>query len=204
MNFEEFYGDALPVLKLAEKHILNTISEYPGFNETPEGIQEIIYCRSRIKSPESMTEKLRRKELPVNLNSALYKVNDAIGVRVVCSFADDVYNVYRWFSGHPDFEIINVKDYIANPKPNGYRSLHLIIKIVSGDGCGLTAEIQLRTIATDFWAALEHQMKYKHEITHEELIRNELKRCADEIASVDLSMQTLRDIIMNNSWDNEA
>ena len=93
------------------------------------------------------------------------------------------------------------KDYIAYPKSNGYRSLHLIIRFTTDDLKDITAEIQLQTIALDFWAALEHQIKYKHDVPQEEIIRSELKRCADEIASVDLSMQTIREILQNNIWE---
>ena len=91
-----------------------------------------------------------------------------------------------------EIEIIKIKDYIAYPKENGYRSYHMILKIKE---LNLNAEIQIRTIALDFWANLEHQMKYKKHIKNEEMIRSELKRCADEIASVDLSMQTIKDLI---------
>lgn len=91
------------------------------------------------------------------------------------------------------------KDYYAYPKPNGYRSYHILLKIADGAGKGCRAEIQVRTIANDFWATLEHQIKYKKDMPNEKLIRSELKRCADEIASVDLSMQTIRDIIRENA-----
>ena len=92
------------------------------------------------------------------------------------------------------------KDYIAYPKANGYRRLHLIIQFTKFDLQGVEAEIQIRTIAIDFWATLEHQIKYKGNVPHEKTIRRELKRCADEIASVDLSMQTIRDILQSDTW----
>ena len=114
---------------------------------------------------------------------------------------DDVYKIAHWLSMQDAFEIVASKDYIAYPKPNGYRSLHLILRFRTDSGQEIPAEIQLRTIAIDFWAALEHQIKYKKNISHEKTARDELKRCADEIASVDVSMQTLRDIIQKNLWD---
>ena len=92
------------------------------------------------------------------------------------------------------------KDYFAYPKANGYRSLHLIVQFTKKDLTGIKAEIQIRTIAVDFWATLEHQLKYKKIVPHEETIRKELKRCADEIASVDLSMQTIREILQSEIW----
>lgn len=157
-----------------------------------------LYCTSRIKSPESMKNKLKKHGYPLTCESALTNVRDAIGIRAICSFSDDVFALARWLCERLEFNVINQKDYISYPKPNGYRSYHLILHLVDGPGGGLFAEIQLRTIAIDFWASLEHQLKYKHEITHEALIRSELKRCADEIASIDLSMQTIRDLIDDN------
>lgn len=112
----------------------------------------------------------------------------------VCAFTDDVYRVASWLSARPEIRVKTVKDYIATPKPNGYRSYHLILTLTDGPGAWMTAEVQLRTIAADFWAALEHQMKYKHTVKHE----HELKRCADEIASVDLSMQTIWELLSEN------
>ncbi|MCD8089778.1 MAG: RelA/SpoT domain protein [Clostridiales bacterium] len=194
MTFEEYYGDMLPVLKQTEKDLLDIIKKLPVGN-APEDIEPIIYCKSRIKSPESITEKLRKNGLPTDSASALANMHDIMGIRVICSFVDDVYNVVNRLKEREEFDIITEKDYIARPKPNGYRSLHLILSVKEGAGKGLQAEIQVRTIATDFWAALEHQIKYKRNIHHENMIREELKRCADEIASVDMSMQTIRDII---------
>lgn len=129
-----------------------------------------------------------------------FKIYDALGIRVICSFVEDVYQIARWLQERDEIQIMEKKDYIAYPKPNGYRSRHLIIQYTTNDLKGITAEIQLRTIAIDFWAALEHQIKYKHNVPHEEIIRSELKRCADEIASVDLSMQTIRDILQSDIW----
>lgn len=195
MTLEEFYGPALPALREAEAHILGLIAQSPYSQETEEGLQSVLYCRSRLKSPESMAKKLQKRGFPVTVESALTNVHDAVGVRAVCAFTDDVYALYAWLIQQPSLTVTEVKDYIAFPKSNGYRSLHLILKIHEGPGAGVTVELQIRTIATDCWAALEHQIKYKREVSHAELMEDELKRCADEIASVDLSMQTLRDII---------
>lgn len=97
-------------------------------------------------------------------------------------------------------EIVQSKDYIARPKPNGYRSYHICLRIREGNAAGTLAEIQIRTMALDFWATLEHQLKYKQKIPCEELIRAELKRCADEIAATDLSMQTIRNMLENEFY----
>ena len=199
MTCEEYYGRQFDSLKRLEQVLLDIIHEYPtqGY---PNGIEPILYCKSRIKRPESMMQKLEQHGLPTHGESALSNMHDAVGVRIVCSFLDDVYKIAGWLGARSEFEIFETKDYIAYPKPNGYRSLHLVLSFPSSSNQKLMAEIQLRTIAIDFWAALEHQLKYKKNIKHEKTICSELKRCADEIASVDVSMQTLRDLILNNQW----
>lgn len=199
MTCEEYYGYQFDCLKRVEQSLLNIIYEYPT-HSYPHGIEPILYCKSRIKSPESMMRKLERRGFTTNGESALSHMHDAVGVRIVCSFLDDVYKIASWLGTRSEFEIFKTKDYIAYPKPNGYRSLHLILSFSLSSNQTLMAEIQLRTIAIDFWAALEHQLKYKKNIEHEKTMRSELKRCADEIASVDVSMQTLRDLILNDQW----
>lgn len=199
MTYEEYYGYQYDSLKRAEQVLLEIIHEYPtqGY---PNEIEPVLYCKSRIKRPESMMRKLKQRGFPTDGQSALSNMHDAVGVRIVCSFLDDVYKIASWLGTRSEFEILETKDYIAYPKSNGYRSLHLVLSFPSSCGQKLMAEIQLRTIAIDFWAALEHQLKYKKDIEHEKTIRSELKRCADEIASMDVSMQTLRDLILNDQW----
>lgn len=194
MTYEEYYGDAYPMLEEAEKCLLDVIDKFPS-EKFMEGIEPVIYTKSRIKTPDSMIGKLKRMNLPTDRDTALREMHDTVGARVVCSFVDNVYQIADWLCGQPEFELIERKDYISYPKPNGYRSLHLILKLKGEKYNGLLTEIQLRTIAIDFWAALEHQIKYKHNIRDEKLAMEELKRCADEIASVDMSMQTIRDVI---------
>lgn len=200
MTLEEYYGDALILLKQGEIYLKSLIETYPNDFEQEE-VQSILYIKSRIKKPESMIKKLRKRGFAEDSHTALVKTHDVIGIRVICSYVEDVYNIAKWLQQRDDIKIIKEKDYIAYPKTNGYRSLHLIIQFTTENLKGITAEIQLRTIAIDFWAALEHQIKYKHNVPHEEIIRNELKRCADEIASVDLSMQTIRDILQSETWE---
>lgn len=194
MTDEEFYGQALPVLKMAEQYLLEIITQYPN---RQTAIRPVISCQSRIKSAESMIKKLENRGFEAILPSALSKVYDAVGIRIVCGFVDDVYKIAKWLEGKKELEIVQSKDYIAWPKPNGYRSYHLCLRICGGSAAGTLAVIQIRTMALDFWATLEHQLKYKHKIPCEELIRAELKRCADEIAATDISMQTIRDMLEN-------
>lgn len=188
MTHEEFYGEDYQKLLQAEQLLKDLIQRF----QENEREKKIAYISSRIKSPDSMIKKLEKKKIEPTAENALLKVNDAVGIRVICSFVDDIYKVSKWLDDQEEIEIIKTKDYIAYPKENGYRSYHMIIKIKA---LNLNAEIQIRTIALDFWANLEHQMKYKKHIRNEEMIRSELKRCADEIASVDLSMQTIKDLI---------
>ncbi|MBO4419020.1 MAG: RelA/SpoT domain protein [Oscillospiraceae bacterium] len=192
MTREEYYADSYPRLREAQKTLETIAEEMKTAVDPHEDLQPIVYYCSRIKNPESMQRKLAARGLPVTLESALCRVYDAVGIRIICSFASDVLSVVEKLKAHPAIEILEEKDYLLHPKPNGYRSIHLCIRLREPD---LRAEIQVRTIAMDFWATLEHQLKYKKSIPCEGLIRSELKRCADEIASADLSMQTIREII---------
>lgn len=195
MTQKEFYGTFFPAL-LETERLLNQLAEqYIKENRQKAAIQPVAYYSSRIKSPQSMIEKLNRRELPNDISVAMNEFYDAVGLRIVCSFVDDVYLIADWLKDRPELKVVQVKDYIAFPKANGYRSLHLLTEMQMGRCTGMHAEIQLRTIAIDFWATLEHQLKYKQNLPHEDLIRSELKRCADEIAATDLSMQTIRDLI---------
>ena len=157
---------------------------------------------SRIKTDESMIEKCKRKGFEVSTHSALKEIKDAIGVRIVCGFVDDIYTLVGLFKDMENINVEEEKDYILNVKPNGYRSYHMILEVITpypdcdGNENGkYYIEIQLRTIAMDSWASLEHQMKYKKNITNHERITKELKRCADELASCDLNMQTISKLI---------
>lgn len=197
MTDEEFYEQSLNTLRTAEQYLLEIIAGYreetaldgTGF------MQSVMNCQSRIKSAESMIRKLESRGLKADLHTALTEVYDAVGIRIICGFADDVYRVAAWLEKREELEIIQRKDYIAWPKPNGYRSYHICLRIGAGNAKGTLAEIQIRTMAIDFWTTLEHQLKYKKNIPCEELIRKELKRCADEIAATDISMQTIRDML---------
>lgn len=155
-----------------------------------------------------MRDKCQRKALPETTESALKIIRDSIGIRIVCGFIDDIYKLVELIRQFDDCQIVTEKDYILNAKPNGYRSYHMIVEVTTpypdclGNEQGsYYIEIQLRTIAQDSWASLEHQMKYKHDIKNPKRIVRELKRCADELASCDLSMQTIRNLIEESSGD---
>lgn len=158
----------------------------------------IQMIKSRIKSPRSIIEKLERKNYELTMNSILTNLNDVAGVRIICSFINDIYDIADMFSSQDDINVLEIKDYIKNPKPNGYRSYHMIVEVpVFFAECkkNLKVEVQLRTIAMDFWASLEHSMKYKKDVNDAEKIMKELKSCADLIAKTDLHMQNINEKI---------
>ena len=186
------YGTSRPLLEETMQMVLGEITKIRNEMAKELGMDPIEHLLGRIKSEESMREKCRRKGLPETPESALEKIHDAIGLRVVCAFLDDVYTIRDRLLALPRIRLVEETDYIRHVKPNGYRSFHMIIIVDEK----IYAEIQLRTISMDTWAALEHHLKYKKEIGgNTALISAELKRCADELASTDSSMQTLRDMI---------
>lgn len=156
----------------------------------------IEMIKSRVKKPISIVEKLRRKNLPISLESMLDNLDDVAGIRVICSFIDDIYAVASMLVSQDDITVIAIKDYIKNPKPNGYRSYHLIVEIpvfFSDQKKNMRVEVQIRTIAMDFWASLDHQLKYKKDIGQvAEAIGEELRQCAEAIAETDEHMLRIR------------
>lgn len=156
--------------------------------------------KSRLKSMQSIHEKLHRQGLPFTCDSIKDNLNDVAGIRVICSFIDDAYMLADCLLKQDDITLINKKDYIANPKPNGYRSLHLIVEIpifLSDEKLPVRVEVQLRTIAMESWANLEHRMRYKKNLSVDklELTADMLNECADISHTLDLKMQDIRDIV---------
>lgn len=159
----------------------------------------IEFVKTRIKQPDSIATKLKKKGYPITVESVRKHLNDVAGVRVICSFIDDIYKVADMLSAQDDVVLIKTKDYIKKPKMNGYRSLHLIVEVpvfFSDHKENMRVEIQIRTIAMDFWASLEHQVKYKKDIKDAENIVYELRACADVINRTDFHMQAIRDNIV--------
>jgi len=151
--------------------------------------------KSRLKTLPSLREKLERKHIPFDVDTLEQQINDIAGVRVICSFPEDVYTMANAFLAMDDIEVLQRKDYINNPKHNGYRSLHLIVAIPVhlAEGKRMTkVEIQLRTIAMDFWASLEHQLRYKQDNAFTEEMAAELYECAQLSAALDIRMDNLR------------
>lgn len=154
----------------------------------------ISTIQSRIKEPMSIAEKLQRKGLPVTIDNMVNYLYDIAGIRVTCPFISDVYNVTRMLLSQEDITLIKLKDYIEKPKKSGYRSLHVIVRVAvhfSDEKREIPVEIQIRTIAMDFWASLEHQLHYKKDFEMPENIREELRSISESIAENDERMQNL-------------
>ena len=163
----------------------------------------ISFIKTRIKKPESIYKKLKRLGYEFTAENIQNQLNDVAGIRVVCAFIDDIYTIADLITRQDDITVIQVKDYIKNPKPNGYRSYHLIIEIpvfFSEEKKNLRVEVQIRTIAMDFWASLDHQLKYKKDIgAAADEISEDLRQCAEVIAATDQHMLQIRKRIEEQS-----
>ncbi len=151
--------------------------------------------RNPIEKPASIMEKLKRRGYPLSLESLVENLDDVAGIRVICSFIDDIYEVADMLIRQDDVRVIAIKDYFKSPKANGYRSYHMIIEVpvfFSDRKKPMRVEVQIRTMAMDFWASLDHQLKYKKELGEETDISDELRECADVIAQTDERMLEIR------------
>lgn len=195
----EFYGENLILLEGAISEFLSCMDMIRRYEVQLGNRDPVASSQTRIESAESMRQKLQRLAFPVTAESAMKNVFDAAGVRLVCPFIQDIDRTAELIRAIPGVQIQTEKDYIRSPKPNGYRSYHMILsmplRFLGNSSKTVWLEVQLRTIAMDCWANIEHQLKYKQNIPDQALLIQELKRCADEITSTDLSLQTIRDLI---------
>ena len=195
----EFYGENLILLEGAISEFLSCMDMIRRYEVQLGNRDPFASSQTRIKSAESMRQKLQRLAFPITAESAMKNVFDAAGVRLVCPFIQDIDRTAELIRAIPGVQIQTEKDYIRSPKPNGYRSYHMILsmplRFLGNSQKTVWLEVQLRTIAMDCWANIEHQLKYKQNIPDQALLIQELKRCADEITSTDLSLQTIRDLI---------
>ncbi len=155
----------------------------------------ITSISSRLKSSSSIMEKLARKGLDFTVDNVEATLYDVAGIRVVCSYVDDIYVLAHALAKQDDITVIKEKDYIKHPKPNGYRSYHMIVSVpvfFSDETKDMAVEVQIRTIAMDFWASLEHQLKYKQEVPNQQEIVSQLTDCAERIAEIDRQMYQVR------------
>ena len=194
------YGPYADKLKDVLDIVIGAVKSCGDSAAGPHGERPYEHIEGRVKTEESMRGKLERRGLKATAENALTAVYDAVGIRVVCRFIDDVYLMADLISRHEGIHAVEHKDYILRAKENGYRSYHLIVEADTPfpgpvEGRAFYVEVQLRTIAMDTWAALEHEITYKRDVSSRDLIWEELKRCADELAACDVSMQAIRDMI---------
>ena len=199
---EEFLESTIPFQKLMMQYrcamlevqtkfevINNELSLYGDRNP-------IEFIKSCIKRPVSIMEKLKRKGFEISIDSIQNNIYDIAGIRVVCSFPEDIYRLAEKICMQDDIKLLNKKDYIKNPKPNGYRSLHLILEVpvfFTEEKKRLPVEVQLRTIAMDFWASIEHKLRYKKNLPESVSadISESLRKCSEEINEMDFRMQAI-------------
>ncbi|MGN0669482.1 MAG: GTP pyrophosphokinase family protein [Oscillospiraceae bacterium] len=187
IELEHLYDSAIREVK-TKLEILD--SEF----RTKYSYNPIHHIEDRLKSPESMFKKLQRNNLPFTVEAVRENLFDIAGVRVICNYIEDIYQVADLLTAQDDVTLIKRKDYIANPKANGYRSLHLVIETpvyLSEQKELVNVEVQIRTIAMDFWASLEHELKYKTDTEVSAELAEQLRLCAETIAQTDLKMQQI-------------
>ena len=168
------------------------------------GVNPIEHVSSRVKEPESIVEKAQRRGVPLSTERIREAITDIAGVRVVCAFVSDVYRVFELLTAHDDVSVFQVKDYIANPKDNGYRSLHVLLEVpvfLSSGPVRPIVEVQIRTIAMDFWASLEHKIYYKYDREVPEFLLQGLKDAADQADRLDSTMEWLHIAIRGGDPD---
>ncbi len=187
LELQHLYDSAIEVVKTYLNILDNEFSI--KFQRNP-----IHNIESRLKSPQSIIGKLQKKGLPITTEAASKNLLDMAGIRVTCCYISDIYAIADLLSRRDDFVVIKKKDYILNPKPSGYRSYHMIINVpvyLSTQKKYAPVEIQIRTIAMDFWASLEHQLKYKTSSEIPKELSLQLRECADKIAETDMQMQQI-------------
>ena len=172
-----------------------------------QNINPIEHIKARIKTPQDIAGKLKKLNLEITAENAKKELNDIIGIRIICSYAKDIYYLVDVLKSIPETQVLTEKDYVSNPKPGGYRSYHIIMKIpvyYSEKTEIIPVEIQLRTAAMDFWASLEHKVRYKYKEHIPKHLSNELILCADKIAELDERMFLIHDIISLINQDSEV
>ncbi|MEG0961678.1 MAG: GTP pyrophosphokinase family protein [Lachnospiraceae bacterium] len=166
----------------------------------------IEYIKSRIKSPESIVKKLKRYGYESTIDNMVHYVNDMAGIRIVCSFTSDIYRMAEMIGKQNDLTVVSVKDYIKNPKESGYKSYHMLVTVpifLSDRVVDTKVEIQIRTIAMDFWASLEHKIYYKFEGNAPDYISRDLRECAGIVSMLDAKMLSLNEAIIQAKEEQE-
>lgn len=200
----EEWSNALLLYDAALKEINTKLEILNNEFKMAHQYNPIEHITSRIKSPQSIAKKLRHNQKELTVENIVKYVNDVAGIRIICSFTSDIYRIADLIAKQSDIKVLKIKDYIMCPKQNGYTSYHMIVSIpvfLSDRTVDTKVEIQIRTIAMDFWASLEHKIYYKFEGNAPEHIRKELKECADIVAYLDQKMLSLNEEIKNFTRD---
>lgn len=166
----------------------------------------IEHIKSRLKKPESIVKKLKKHDYESTIENMVKYVNDIAGIRVICSFTSDIYRIAEMIINQSDIKVLSVKDYIMNPKPSGYKSYHLIVTVpiyLSDKNVDAKVEIQIRTVAMDFWASLEHKIHYKFEGNVPAHIKKELVECASMVSDLDAKMLSLNEQVQTLDMERE-
>lgn len=201
----EEWSNALLLYSSALKEINTKLEILNGEFKLAHQYNPIEHITSRVKSPESIAKKIRHKGKELTVENIVKYINDIAGIRIICSFTSDIYRIADLIAKQNDIKVLKVKDYIMQPKENGYASYHMIVSVpifLSNSVIDTKVEIQIRTIAMDFWASLEHKIYYKYEGNAPEGIRKELKECADIVNYLDQKMMSLNEEVHGCSRDN--
>jgi putative GTP pyrophosphokinase len=192
----EEWSNALLLYNSALKEINTKLEILNSEFKLAHQYNPIEHITSRVKSPESIAKKIRHKGKELTVENIVKYINDIAGIRIICSFTSDIYRIADLIAKQNDIKVLKVKDYIMQPKENGYASYHMIVSVpifLSNSVIDTKVEIQIRTIAMDFWASLEHKIYYKFEGNAPESIRKELKECADIVNYLDQKMMSLNE-----------
>ena len=199
-----FYKDSIVLLEGVIAEIMARLDIIRKYKIVHNDRDPIEYITSRVKTEESMKEKLKRKKLPINLETALTKIYDAAGIRIICAYIDDVYTVVKMLKKFKDLKILKEKNYIKNPKSNGYRSYHIVFQVpldIAGEVHPVNIEIQIRTIAMDFWASLDHKIRYKFQEEIPSEVQANMQDYALDIQELDRKMYEINKIMSKYEKD---
>lgn len=203
-NEEDEWNRALLLYNAVLKEICTKLEILNSEFKLAHQYNPIEHISSRIKSAQSIARKIRMKNMELTVENIIKYINDVAGVRIICSFTSDIYRIADAIVKQSDITVLKVKDYIANPKSNGYRSYHMIVSIpifLSNDVIDTKVEIQIRTIAMDFWASLEHKIYYKFDGKAPDGIRDELRECANIISFLDKKMLSINEDVKHYHED---
>lgn len=194
-KYINYFSEQMLLYTAAIKKISTTLEILDDEFHLRNDYNPIHHIETRLKTPRSIFNKLSKRGFPMTMESIHDNLTDIAGIRVICNYIDDAYRIAELLSAHNDIEVVERKDYIARPKPSGYRSLHLIVNVsvyMSEGSVKVPAEIQIRTIAMDYWATLEHRLKYKNEGSVPPDLHQKMKSCSEELADMEARMQEIQ------------